>query len=255
MSSRSNLSFVVPAAAAVFSLVAVSTDAHADRRAFTHTYEYMTMPKGQTELEIYTEQSRSTFGDDATQGLKFQLEIEHGITSRWDVSLYHVFEQETGPSASDVKPLTLSELKLRSRYRFSERSQLPIDVALYGEVVKAVGASVYEIESKLIAARDFGRVTVAAQPILAVEFGSDVPEIELELGWAAGVSYELSPKIKVGAETWGAAKEEFSVVESSAGPAVSWSPGESLWVTFTAGVGLNDNTDTFNGRAIIGLHL
>lgn len=253
MSPKFNMSFVVPAA--LTALIAMSTSAHADHRAFTHTYEYMTMPEGQTELEIYTEQSRSTFDDDAVQGLKFQLELEHGITSRWDVSLYHVFEQETGPSPSDVKPLTLSELKLRSRYRFSERSELPVDVALYGEVVKAVGASVYELEGKLIAARDFGRVTVAAQPILAVEFGGDVAETELELGWAAGASYELSPKFKVGAETWGAAKEEFSVVEASAGPAVSWSPGESLWVTFTAGLGLNDHTDKFNGRAIIGLHL
>ena len=237
-------------------LVVAPAVASADRRAFTHTYEYMTMPEGQTELEIYTEQGRSTWDDDALQTAKIQLEIEHGITERWDVSLYHVFEQASGgPATARVdEPLRLTEIKLRSRYRFAERGELPVDVALYGEVVKAFGASVYELEFKPIVARDVGLVTIAAQPVIALELGGDVEEPELEVGWAAGVTYEVAPELKVGAETWGAFKEEFEEQEAYVGPALSWAPAQSFWVALTPGFGFAD-AERFNVRAILGMDL
>lgn len=232
--------------------------AHADRRAFTRTYEYMTMPAGETEVELYTTQSRATFDDGSPQSFQFQLELEHGITERWDISLYHVFEQSTGDgTATDPgEPLHLSELKLRTRYRFAERGELPVDPVAYLEAIKAFGASVYELEAKAILARDFGLITVAVNPIFEVKFGDDVPETELEAGWAAGVTYEVSPALKVGAETWGGFElESPDEAGVSAGPALSWAPSQSLWVTSTVGFGLNDNADKFSVRGLIGMHL
>ncbi len=241
---------------AFLGVAASTTLAHADRRAFTRTYEYMTMPEGQTEVEIYSTQSRSTFdGATSPQSFNLQLEIEHGITDRWDVSLYHVFKQSSDGMGGST-PLTMSEIKLRTRYRFAERGQLPVDLLAYGEVIKEFGASVYGLEGKAILARDFGKATIAANLIAETKVGGDVDETELELGWAAGVTYEVTPRWKVGAESYGGFELEApDEVAASAGPAVSWAPSPSLWVTTTAGFGLTDQADAFSVRAILGLGL
>lgn len=243
------------AAALCLAPVVVPAVAHADRRAFTHTYEYLTAPEGQTEVELHTEQSRATWGDGAPESYKFQLEVEHGITDRWDVALYHVFEQASGAPAAQV-PFHLSEIKLESRYRFAERGELPVDIVAYGELARAFGASVYEAEAKAILARDFGMATVAANLIGEVEFGADVDEPEVEAGWAAGVTYELSPTWKVGAESWGGFEvEEPEELSAWAGPAASWAPSEKLWITATAGFGLTDESDRFVASGLLGFNL
>jgi len=257
MTSHPSLVPTLTLAILVPAVVAPSLAA-ADRRAFTRTYEYMTMPKGETEVELYTTQSRATFDDASPESFEFMLELEHGITDRWDISLYHVFEQSTGAGtpADPGEALHLSEIKLRTRYRFAERGELPVDPVLYVEAIKAFGAGVYEAEAKAILARDFGLVTVAVNPIAELKFGGDVAEPELELGWAAGVTYEVAPSLKVGGETWGAFEVEApDELGASAGPALSWAPSESLWVTTTVGFGLNDNADRFSVRGLFGLHL
>lgn len=246
--------FVLPAA--LLGVAAMTTLAHADRRAFTRTYEYLTMPQGQTEVEIYSTQSRSTFdGATSPQSFNLQLEIEHGITDRWDVSLYHVFTQASDGMGNSTG-LGFSEVKLRTRYRFAERGELPVDLLAYGEVIKEFGASVYGIEGKAIIARDLGKATIAANLIAETEFGGDVDETEVELGWAAGVTYEVSPRWKVGAETWGDFEAEHpDELSASAGPVLSWAPSPLLWVTTTAGFGVTDEADAFSVRAILGLGL
>lgn len=237
-------------------VAAAAGDAAADRRAFTKTYEYTTMPEGQTEIELYTTQSRATFdGATSPQSFVLQLEVEHGVTDRWDVSLYHVFTQ-TSDGMGGGTPLALSEIKARTRYRFAERGELPVDILAYGEVAKEFGASVYEVEAKAILARDVGAVTVAANLIGAVELGGDVEEEELELGWAAGVTYEVSPRWKLGAESWGSFEAaEPEEVAASAGPSVSWAPSTRLWISATAGFGLTDEAAAFTGGAILGFDL
>jgi hypothetical protein len=258
MSSRlASVSLVVSGAATLALAGATAGAAHADRRAFTETYEYTTTPEGQTEVEIHTAQSRLTF-DGATSPQEFQLEleIEHGITDRWDIALYHVFTQATDGMGGVATPFGLHKLKLESRYRFAERGELPVDVLVYGELAKDFGASVYEVEAKAILARDFGRVTVAANLIGEVEVGNDVPEAEVELGFAAGLTYEVSPRWKIGAETWGGFEaEEPEELGASAGPAISWAPGSRIWLSATAGFGLTDEAAAFTGQAIIGLNL
>jgi hypothetical protein len=232
--------------------------AGADRRSFTRTFEYMTMARGETEVAIYTTQSQATFDGDSPETFELQLEIAHGITDRWDVSLHHVFDQTTGngTTADPGQPLHFSEMKLRSRYRFSERGELPVDAAAYLEAAKVFGGSVYEAEARAIVARDVGMVSVAVNPIVALVFGGDVPEPELALGWAAGVSFEARPTLEVGAETWGWFEAEaIDEAAASAGPSLSWAPSTSFWIAATVGFGLNDNADRFNLRGLIGMHI
>lgn len=194
----------------------------------------MTSPAGTTEVELYTTQSRASFDDGSPQTFELQLELEYGITERWDVSLYHVFEQTTGSGtpADPGEALHLAEMKLRSRYRFAERGELPVDPVAYLEAVKVFGAGVYEVEAKAILSRDLGLLTIALNPIFAVTFGNDVVEPELEAGWAAGVTYEVAASLKVGAETWGGFEVETpDEAAVSAGPALSWAPSPSMWIT------------------------
>ena len=77
--------------------------ARADRRIFPFTYGYMTLPGGGFEIEHYLDAKLKRFDDPATDGKvendlgvdwRHQLELEYGITDRWDFGLYNVFEQK-----------------------------------------------------------------------------------------------------------------------------------------------------------------
>ena len=146
-----------------------------------------------------------------------------------------------------------AQTKLETRYRLAERGEWPVDTLLYLELGKDFGDSIYEIEGKVIGARDFDRLTVAGNLIGEVEVGNDVAESELELGFAAGASYQIATKLKLGAETWGVFEE--SEMQWSVGPALSAQPGGNLWLALTAGFGLTDEADAFSARAIVGIAL
>ena len=245
------LRLAVPAAA----ILLAAAPAHADRRAFTNTYEYMTMPDGETELEIYSTQSRQTWEGDSPQSYALELEVEHGITDHWDVALYHVFEQD------DVEAFHFAEFKLETRYRFAQRGEWPVDVEVYGEGVKvfnpASDGPAYEAEAKLILARDFDALTAVVNAIGEMELGGGIAEPELELGWAAGLTYEIDPEWKIGAETFGGfeAEEVDESMAAYAGPSISWAPSTSLWTAITPGFGLTEHSDDINVRLAIGLHI
>jgi len=202
-------------------------------------------------IELWHTQSRATWDADSPQAFQGILELEHGLTERWDMAFYTVFEQSSAAMFSE--PLHLSEIKLETRYRLAERGEWPVDTLLYGEVAKEFGESVYEVEGKLIGARDFGELTAAVNLIGEIKFGKDVDETELELGYAAGITYPVHPKFRVGAESWGTFEED--EVYLSAGPAVSYAGASNFWVTLTAGFGLTDEADAFDARAIFGIEL
>jgi hypothetical protein len=67
----------------------------ADRRMFVWNYEAQTLPRGEAELETYltlssTDRNR-TIGRTSAQ---HQLELEIGMTNRFDPAIYEVFQQE-----------------------------------------------------------------------------------------------------------------------------------------------------------------
>jgi hypothetical protein len=234
-------------------LVLGTQTASADLRSFTQTYEYSTTPEGKTDLELWHTQGRRTWDKDTPQTFEQIVELEHGITDKWDLAFYSVFAQSTGDAMSAGEPFHFAQTKLETRYRLAERGEWPVDTLLYLEVGKDFGQSVYEIEGKVIGARDFDRLTVAGNAIGEVAVGNNVAESELELGFAAGATYQVTSKIKLGAETWGTYEEK--ELEWSAGPALSAQPAGALWLALTAGFGISDSADAFSARAIIGIAL
>jgi hypothetical protein len=243
-------------AVAVVVVTASAASAHADRRSLTHTYEYMTMPRGETEIEIYSTQSRGE-GANPPQAFQLQLEIEHGITERWDVGLYHVFEQETVPGGEGTA-LHFAEMKARTRYRLAERGELPVDMLFYGEVVKVFGESTWELEGKLVLAHDFGPLKAVANLTGEVELEKEGDEREVELvpAWAGGLVYELAPAFTAGGEIFGELEpgEDERELVLAAGPALSWAPASSLWVSSTLAFGI-EHAAELELRILLGLHL
>jgi hypothetical protein len=234
------------------SLSMLSSTASADRRLFTSTYEYKTVPQGHTAIELWHTEARDTWDADTLQTYEHILEIEHGLTDRWDAALYWVFEQTASNKPMvPSEPFSFHEIKLETRYRFADRGEWPVDVLAYGELVKVFGDGVYELEGKAILARDFDNVTAAVNIIGALEYEGD--ELEPEFGYAAGLSYELHPKFSVGAETY--AKITEYEKSFAGGPAIAVAPSSSLWATFTLGFGFNDEAPALAGRLIMGVEL
>ncbi len=233
-------------------ILAFSSTAHADLRSFTETYEYSTVPEGKTAVELWHTQGRTTWDADTPQTFEQIVEIEHGITDKWDIAMYSVFEQASGDAMTAV-PFHFAELKLETRYRLADRGEWPVDTLLYLEGAKHFGESAYDLEGKIIGARDFDKVTAALNLIAEIKFGKDLPETELELGAAAGLTYQVHPKLRLGAEAYGTYEEAELAV--AAGPAVSIAASSNFWVTIGAGFGLTDEAEAFRVRAIIGIEL
>jgi hypothetical protein len=247
--------FKITCAAAVL----IAAPASADRRPFTFTYEYPTQPEDNVEIELWNTQARDGLGEDSgASTVQQQIEIEYGITDHTSVSLYQTVEQGGGEG------LHYGKTKLEVRHRLAERGQWPVDVTLYGELAKPFGKPELEVEPKLILARDFGRVTVAVNLIGEVEIerereasGEKVIEAHLVPGWAAGITYEVMPQLKLGAETWGEIATPFADAQTYAwaGPAISWAPSTTFWAAATGGLGLNDRSADLIVRFILAVGL
>lgn len=255
--------FIITMILVTAGLATSARDARADRRSFLETYEYMTMPEGDLELEFWNRETRAAFASETARSYELEIEVEYGITSHWDIALYQVFGQVDDPvTPAGGQPFGYRRTNLETRYRLGERGSSPVDTLLYFEIEKAFGEDKWGFEPKLILARDFGKLTAVVNIIPEIELeteeepsGETELEVEFEPGWSVGVSYEVSPKLKIGAETFGAVTSPFSdaVVEAFAGPSVSWAPSHKVWIATTAAFGLTTDTDAFLLGFIIGL--
>jgi hypothetical protein len=232
--------------------------AHADRRAYGTTYEAVTAPKGELDVELWSTYATQgeVDGGAASKGLRQMVELEYGITDRWDAALYNMFDLVSGDTASGY-----AGFKIESRFRPSFRGEWFIDPIIYAEFQQLFrGDANQKYELKLILAKDFGRVNVAVNAAIEEERTTDStwnPEFE----YAAGTSYEVSPSLKVGAEMFGKLESDAMTGLANrlwAGPAVSWATSTTsmlhgIWVTVAAGAGIQGDADAFYGRLIVGL--
>lgn len=196
--------------------------ARADHRSYVWTYEYATVPKGETEIETYY--TLSTPDRHRLEGnvtVEHQYELEVGMTPRYDFAVYQIFEQAPG------EHLEYKGFQLRGRYRLGERGQGPVDPLVYLEYKSVPDFSSQELEAKLVLAKDVGRFNFALNP--TVEFEFEGGENEAELGYAMGVSYRrrlirfgleakgdesghyLGPVISHGGHTWVALGSAFNL--------------------------------------------
>lgn len=210
----------------------------ADYRSYVWTYEYQTMPKGATEVEWYqTAETGKTSDPQNTTGHETQLELEHGITSRWDGAIYQRFGWDGNG------PLNYEGFKVKTRYRLGERSW-PVPPVLYVEYKQDGRLSSPQVEAKLITSKDWGKWNAAANYI--TELGKDGAGWGLNHEVALGASYQVAEKWRAGAEF--TAEKEGTFI----GPTVSFLAGHN-WMALNVGWGAGKAEGGAHLRYIVGL--
>jgi hypothetical protein len=236
------------------------TAVRADRRAYAATYEAVTAPQGELDVEAWSTYARDAEVLDGppSRGFRNMLELEYGLTSRWDVALYNILDVDTTAGTAGY-----GGLKLETRYRLAPAGTWFVDPVLYLEYqYLRHGDANHKLELKLILAKDIARWNVAFNLAAEAEHlvtGDTVPETE----YALGVSRELAgPALKLGAEIFGKAEKppgKSIQVFAWTGPAISWATRlsrgalQGLWVTVGAGRGLTSHSESWYGRTIVGL--
>jgi hypothetical protein len=242
-------------------LPALAATARADRRAYGVTYEAVTAPRGEVDVESW-----STFAPDgeveggpSSRGIREMIELEYGITDHWDIALYNMLDMITsGDTESGY-----AGFKLETRYRPTDRGEWLVDPVFYLEAQQLFrGDADQKIEAKLIVAKDLGNLNLAGNLAVEEERLSD-KTWNTEVEYAFGASYALSPALSIGAELFGKAEKAETEMDTEienrswVGPAVSWAAGgrgvlSGVWVTLAGGAGLGGEADPYYARAIVG---
>ena len=229
--------------------LAGATAARADRRDFIRAYQYATQPQGNLEVEIWNDVDAPKAGGFDQAVITPRVELEYGITDHWDMALYHVFEQAPG------EPMHFDSWRLETRYRLAERGEWPVDVMLYLEGERPADfTEPWELEEKLILARDFGALQLAVNFVAEQKlFSGKGYQWEID----TGARYEFSPALHLGAEFWtiretgaSGASETFNY----AGPSISWASSK-IWVQIGAGFGVGDSSGATFVRSVLGFNL
>jgi hypothetical protein len=218
-------------------------DALADQRSYVWTYEYMTLPRGEAEIETYFTLSTPDKGEfEGNVSTEHRIELEVGMTDRFDFGIYQIFSQAPGEN------LEYKRFQVRSRYRIGEKGKYFVDPLVYVEYKAVPDFSEHGLEAKLILARDFGRLNVSVNPIVEFEF-EDENEIETE--YTVGTSYLVNEFLRVGIEAKGGEAGHY------VGPVISHG-NENFWVALgsAANVGsVDEGRAEFQARMLLGMGL
>ena len=225
-------------------LISISSWLAADNRSYVWTYEYQTMNRGEAEIEHYTTfTSPNRDSLTGTVTTEHNVEIEVGMTDHFDFSFYQNFKQNPGES------LEYSGYKLRGRLRIGEKGQFLFDPLLYFEYKGKPDFSEHGLEGKLIAAKDFGAVNIALNPVFEWEYADDEWGNKIKLN--AGVRYNIHPLFKAGIE--------FRTSESGSyiGPTISHGKDRFWFAIGTLrNIGdVDDGNPEYMARLIMGLVL
>lgn len=215
----------------------------ADRRSYVWTYQYLTMPKGETEMELY-----QTTKLNVKDEWEFRLEIEHGLTNNWDFSIYQIFKQQEG------KAFLWDAVQARTRYRLGEEGLWLVDPLLYLEYNRKIDLKApNKLEAKLILAKTASQFNLALNPVYNYYFA---PGSKHELGLDAGTSWEFHPAVSVGAESTTRTKFEDGESETSSylGPTISLASGK-WWYSIGVALGITDRSDDARVRFLMGVGL
>ncbi len=196
-------------------LVLLPANIEADQRHFVWTYEYMSMHRGEAELEYYHTVKWDPDGK-YISGVSLQTELEIGMTDHFDMGFYNVFSYDS------TSGIGYDGFKIRSRYRLGERGKWFVDPLLYAEYKRDAQFEEHELELKLILGRSRGNWYMAYNPIFEIEFEEDETETKFE--HVAGLGYQFF-------KHWGAGLElKVEPDHSLLGPTLSHG-GEHLWMS------------------------
>ncbi|MEY2548774.1 MAG: hypothetical protein QOD64_1356 [Verrucomicrobiota bacterium] len=173
--------------------------AFAGSRRFTYVYEVTTSPPGEVEVENWVTWRTHKPDDRGFDQVDFRHELEFGITENFQAAVYLAdWNYHDGLSAGD-RGFTLSGSALELIYNFTNPVADAIGLAAYQEF--QTGYRRFESESKLLAQKNFGKFVVAYNATLEAEWeGEGLEERKGEFQQSLGLSYEVSPRLLLGAE-------------------------------------------------------
>ena len=222
--------------------------AYGDFRYYAWTYQFMTMLPGKTELEFYNRMDQADLSKTDTAKWKRQLEIETGLTSRWDFSFYMVDSFSAG--ADGKGRIKFEEVKLRTRYKLANKGEFFVDPILYLEYKIQTDRSYPDKwETKLILAKDINDLNIAMNVIPEEYYKTATKEKDWKVEYSAGISYPiLSDIFRAGIEVKGDLKDDKHLL----GPTVSFK-GKSIWSAIGFVFGVNKESDDLQVQSIIGI--
>ncbi|MCP4481623.1 MAG: hypothetical protein GY817_02205 [bacterium] len=226
-------------------LLVLTGISYADYRYYAWTYQFDTMIAGETEIEFYTTLKQSDRNDDTTAKWARQIEIETGLTDRWDISMYLADKY----SEKNAKT-KFSEVKFRTRYKLtSMKDMFFFDPLIYIEYrIQADRSYPDKWETKLVLAKDIDKLNIALNFIPEETYKEDSKEKKWKYEYAAGVSYAVVPRFRFGVES----KGDLSNGKYMIGPAFSFA-NNSLWMSISPIYGVNRKSDDIRIQAIVGI--
>lgn len=230
---KQTLQTTVTVLSGLLTLLLMAPTASADRRTFAFTYGYMTLPKGGLEAEHYLDAKIRRRDDPDTAEIesiigadfRHQVELEYGITDRWDFGLYNVFEQK------QFGTFTYRGAKLRTRYRIGDEGKWFIDPAIYGELV--VYTDQVKLEEIIILAKKFYKFEVAVNLKFEQGWKTTGPDKDFKFEFipSLGFAWHITDWVAVGFEYVGKVEVEGKDVEHAhyIGPSVNFSGKRFYW--------------------------
>ena len=177
----------------VLCLVLLPSIALAGARHFTFVYEAPTSPPGSIESENWA----TTHFSNGLTDVIFRNELEFGITEHFQASIYLANWDYTRTREDRGVHYESSSVELI--YNLTNPAADPIGISLYQEI--GAGRRFFASETKLIAQKNFGPLIVAYNLTLEAEWEEEgLRERTGEIQQALGASYEVSPRVSVGAE-------------------------------------------------------
>jgi hypothetical protein len=165
----------------------------AGARHFTFLYEAPTAAPGSFEIENY---ATTRFTNGFTEAV-FRNELEIGITEHFQASIYFANWNYTRRGAD--RGVHYESTSVEVIHNLTNPVTDPIGISLYQEI--SAGRRVFESESKLILQKNFGPLILAYNFTLEAAWeGEGLGERNGELQNIFGASYELTPRVSVGAE-------------------------------------------------------
>jgi hypothetical protein len=224
--------------------LATTGTARANPRPLPFTYQSESLPQGSGEIEQFVDfvptkvLNGSSGSPQSFLATQFQTEVEYGLTDRLELAIYFTFVPAYSADLYRSTPTMIegNGSKQRVRYRLADPEAWPVDVALYGEI--AENEREIELEAKIILQRRIGALRLITNLWAEREFYFDGGR-EWVLNPTLGATYEVSPKISLGAEGW--MHVEYRDGESTrvfgqgphvyVGPAVMLNLGKVWWTT------------------------
>lgn len=169
-------------------------DAFAHMRDYLLNQNYYTARRGELEVELWNDYNMKDFDNDGTHSSRHQIELEYGLTNRWQWAYYEVFKWDRKDD------FERDMFKIETKYRFFESGELPVDVALYAEYKNPNGRADRRsdaLEGKLILSKDLGPWNFIANLITEKEINTHG---FWKFEYTLGASYLLNPKTRLGVE-------------------------------------------------------